>query len=188
MEIVFILQGSQGLNFYWYLSLYTGNFSIEAVSHHLCLTDYSSLRVRYHERSYYIHIQNRPALYDSLKMKYDKETSHLNDDIRIIIRDPLGFKTGIMIDKISYHICPSDHSVRIYGMMYAYNNSVKNPSEPEIYYYFLDNSEKVLFAGRGEHYGTICVNDSAPFIITLADDCLRKLWNKTKSIILFASY
>ena len=121
-------------------------------------------------------------------MRLGKESSLLDESIRIIIRDPLGFKTGIMIDNVSCHTIPSDHSVQIYGMLYATDSSTTNPIEAEIYYYFLDSSDNVIYAGSGEHFGSFSANLFAPFKIVFTEDLPRQIWNEAKSIIIFTAH
>lgn len=121
-------------------------------------------------------------------MKDDKDIPTFDETVRIIIRDPLGFGTGIIIDNVSFHICPSDQSVRIYGMMRAVEGSAADYPEPEIYYYFLDKSSNVIHAGSGMHFGSFHINRFAPFEITIANDSSHLIWDKAERIVLFASY
>lgn len=121
-------------------------------------------------------------------MNNNKDIPALDETVRIIIRDPLGFGTGIMIDNVSFHTCPSDRSVRIYGMMRAVEGSATVHKEPEIYYYFLDKSSNVLHAGSGMHFGSFHINRFAPFEITIANDSSQHIWDNAERIVLFASY
>lgn len=121
-------------------------------------------------------------------MKDDKDIPTFDETVRIIIRDPLGFGTGIMIDNVSFHTCPSDRSVRIYGMMRAVGAPSADHPEPEIYYYFLDKSSNVLHAGKGMHFGSFHNNRFAPFEVTIASDTAHHIWDKVERIVLFASY
>ena len=121
-------------------------------------------------------------------MNNNKDIPASDETVRIIIRDPLGFGTGIMIDNVSFHTCPSDRSVRIYGMMRDVEVPAADHPEPEIYYYFLDRLSNVLHAGRGMHFGSFQINRFAPFEIVLANDSSKCIWDKAERIVLFASY
>lgn len=121
-------------------------------------------------------------------MHGNKKGPALSGDIRVIIRDPLGINTGIIIDNVSCYIGSSICDTRIYGIMRAVDDSETIPMEPEIYYYYLDGDGHIIHIGRGIHFGTFRINRYAPFTINLADTYSIHILTETKDIIIFASY
>lgn len=108
--------------------------------------------------------------------------------IRITVRDPLGMKTGVIVDNMSAKVDQGRRSVRIYGRMRSTENTSVGLSEPEIYFCFLNASSQVLYVGRGVHFGNFRINRSAAFAIDLFDKDLDLPFEEAVEIEVYVAF
>ena len=108
--------------------------------------------------------------------------------IRITVRDPLGLKTGIIVDNMSAKVDKGRRSVRIYGRMRSTESTSVGLSEPEIYFCFLNASRQVLYVGRGKHFGNFRINRSVAFAIELLDRESELPFEETVEIEVYVAF
>ena len=104
----------------------------------------------------------------------------------IIIKDPLGTETGIVIFDLCYNIEEESDQIRSYGYMEEVEGAVLPSSEPEILCCWKNSEDRLLYAACSIHLGHSHANHYAMFLIEISVISRKCVWDAIDSKVLSA--